>query len=394
MSINYQDLHNQLAGYVEFARLQQERQTEVKAKAMELLQANAYDLANLGKKLERASKQVPSLRCAAPVKEPLTFRQAAPQLPVQSTIVAADGSQILADRHSEVQYSLINVGAIQMKIGTSEAPQVSIISQLLRSGNEPNEEMITEEILALKRDVAERNRLADLADGADPPVITFTDGPMELWGGWESTNSEDRVFQENLAAYIQALDRLCERNVATAGYVDKPGSALVIRLLELAMTPVAHFNELTKTNPLYGITDATLFREILQPGERSAVFALHSRFANRYSGRRRLHFFYLNVGTAIQPWLARVEIPAWVEEDASLLNGVHAALMHQCQAFGANPYPYLLHRAHEAAVVTLRDREEVTQMIIAELLKRGIPIERQSNKQYLKDRPGRSHHRL
>ena len=76
-----------------------------------------------------------------------------------------------------------------------------------------------------------------------------------------------------------------------------------------------------------------------------------------------------------------------------MLDGLHATLIHQCRIMGARPYPYLLHRAHETAVVSRDEQEEVTQMIIHELQRRGVPIEGRSFKQVSKDLPGRTRHK-
>ena len=136
------------------------------------------------------------------------------------------------------------------------------------------------------------------------------------------------------------------------------------------------------------MTDRELFRDILQPGERSAIFGIQSRSSKPYQGELSLHFFYLNVGKAEHPYLARVEIPAWVAEDRSRLDSLHAVLVSQCRMIGARAYPYLLHRAHETAVVSLEDKEQVTQMIVNELRKRGLEVAGVSAKQYNKDVSG------
>ena len=64
-------------------------------------------------------------------------------------------------------------------------------------------------------------------------------------------------------------------------------------------------------------------------------------------------------------------------------------LVQQCQIMGKRPYPYLLHRAHEAAVVSMEEKEQVTQMIAHELRKRGVEIGEISHKQAGKDLGGR-----
>jgi hypothetical protein len=52
---------------------------------------------------------------------------------------------------------------------------------------------------------------------------------------------------------------------------------------------------------------------------------------------------------------------------------------------GPGPYPYILHRAHEEALVTLQESEHVEELIVAAFTQRGIPIDEKSNKQYHKD---------
>ena len=110
----------------------------------------------------------------------------------------------------------------------------------------------------------------------------------------------------------------------------------------------------------------------LPPGARSAIFALQSGSAENYTGQLALHFFYLNAGTEHHPWLARVEIPAWVAWSQPSVDALQAVLVAQCRILGSRPYPYLLHRAHETALVKMEEKEQVTQMIALELRRRGL----------------------
>ncbi len=224
--------------------------------------------------------------------------------------------------------------------------------------------------------------LIELAQSAPAPVITFTDGPMELWGAKDADDAID--FQKSLAEYLDVLAQLHELQVITAGYVDRPSANLVVRLLEVAITPQNELAHIKDKRPLDGVTDLDLYHSLLNPGERSAVFAIQSKSAENYQGPLALHFFYLNVGRPGASQLARVELPAWVAADPSRLDQLHATLISQCRLMGSRPYPYLLHRAHETAVVTLDDKTQVTQMILAELRSQGIDVGDVSNKQYAK----------
>jgi hypothetical protein len=64
---------------------------------------------------------------------------------------------------------------------------------------------------------------------------------------------------------------------------------------------------------------------------------------------------------------------------------LQAVLTEQAAILGTRPYPYVLHRAHEVAVVTLPEHQHVEEMIVAEFQRRGIPVAEESYKQYHKD---------
>ncbi len=393
MSLDFQQVREQIKALGENLTQQSQGLRERRLKAETLLaeKAIAYDWLR-----QRVQKVVhfydPNLRCALPRQEdpePLDARFPLPPALERATILAADGSQISPDRHSEVNYCLINVGAIQMSLGNAETPKVTVFSKLIFG-----EDLITpsgvrtEQQLALERDIYERSQLVALAETAPAPIASFTDGPMELWGAMDGAQGDS--YQVSLARYQEVLERLRQLHVAAAGYVDKPAANLVVRLLEVADAPEERLAEVKHEMPLLGVTDRHLFSKILRPGERSAVFAIQSRSALQYRPEFKIHFFYLNVGSDGRPWLARVEIPAWVAMDAALLDLLHAALVQQARILGAGAYPYILHRAHEAAVVTFEEKDQVTQMIIRELRSRGVEVDEVSHKQALKNQPGRA----
>lgn len=352
-----------------------------------ILEGCASDIEQLQHKVQEVVRNYDqTLRCAVPVNEEMNSSHPLPSPPNQVTLIAADGSQIFADRHAEVEYCLVNTGAIVMQYGSSDAPVTSIQSRLIYY---EELEGMSDDRLSLQRDLAERTRLLELASQAPTPVITLTDGPLELW---TTTLEEGRVageFKKSLDQYLAVLRQLYRLNVATAGYVDKPGADLVVRLLEVAKAEVGDLPEIRKFRPFRGVTDRELFKDALKPGERSAIFAIQSRSSKPYQAELGLHFFYLSVGKAEQPYLARVEIPAWVAQDRAMLDNLHAVLVSQCRMIGAQSYPYLLHRAHETAVVSLEEKDQVTMMIVNELRKRGLEVAGASAKQYNKDVSGK-----
>lgn len=390
MALDFQQVQQQVRELGENAAVREQHRTIQRQKAQALLESFATEIPKMRQKvLQTARLYDQNLRCALPVVEGLTTSYPAPPAVPYATLLAADGSQIMPDRHAEVSYFLVNVGAIQLRCGSSAPPQIEVQSKLMYDDQLYTDTgMMGESDFSLARDVAERTLLAELAEGAEQPVLTFTDGPLEIWGVKDA--SDGQAFQEKLNAYLKALQKLCDLGAATAGYVDKPGANMVTRLLEIMITPEEELPNIKRTHPLRGITDIDLYRERLNPGDRSAVFAIQSKSAANYRDDLSLHFFYLNVGWEGRPWLARVEAPRWVVEDSVRLDSIHAALLQQCRIMGRRPYPYLLHRAHEAAVVTYQEKEQVTGMIMAELRRRSVTVGEVSYKQSAKNLPGKT----
>ena len=385
MPVNFQEIRSQIK---DMGRQAPERERVLKNKrliAQELLQTNASRLEELCALVEQATAANNGLRCALPVSEPLTHTTPTPPLPLPLTLLSADGSQINPDRHDAVEFGVINVGAIRLLAGSAQAPQEITRSTLLygdslrSSAGAP----LTEEYVALLRDLFERKLLVELAVKEPLPVVTLTDGPLELFREPNEAPEFQKLFQE----YQDVLRRLAGQGVVTAGYVDKPRADLVVRLLELVM-PGIELEQVMRTRPLRFVTDGDLFQQRLAPGERSAVFAIQSSSSRHFKGALALHFFYLNVGRPEHPWLARVELPAWVAQDAGLLNLLHAALVTQCQQMGSHPYPYALHRAHEVALVSYAEKQQLENMIAGEYLRLGIPAGERSQKQTIKNLSG------
>jgi hypothetical protein len=355
--------------------------------AIKLLEANANQFETLQRKVEQAYEYDPNLRCALPVNETLNASFILPDLPPQVTLIAADGSQINPDRHAALFFSLINVGAIVIEPGSGKAPDIFTFSDL-KYGEElyGDTGLIGEDLIALGRDLAERQKLLDLAKQYPTPVVALTDGPVEVWGP-KGGNSD--AYRRTLENHLMILSRLQERDVTLGGVVDKPGANLVVRLLEIAELHIEDLKDIRKKSSLRGVTDLWLFQQLLHPGERSALFGLQSSSKAHYKGGLALHFFYLNTSRDEHPNLVRVEIPAWVAQDDIKLNTLHAALISQSRILGARAYPYILHRAHEVAVVKFEDKQQVEQMLLLELRRSGVEVGDPSSKQATKDLPGR-----
>ncbi|MGQ9834205.1 MAG: DNA double-strand break repair nuclease NurA [Candidatus Villigracilaceae bacterium] len=381
MTLNFQQVFDKIKQIGVEAQARQEKLDALRERASLLLDAWADKAAELGPKVERASRAVPSLCCALPLEEPLNAHlQPGPASTAETTLIAADGSQVVPDRHAPVLYGLINVGAVIIPKGPKDAPQVLTDSNLSF-----NDEVATwtESLVALRRDLAERKKLLELSRQYPLPVVTLTDGPLQLW---ESHESDEVIgYEKALEDYRDILSQLQKGGVITAGYVDKPASNLVVRLLEVAITPENEFDQLRNYHPLSGVTDLWLFNQILRSRERSAIFALQAPSKAIYRGPLALHFFYLNVGQPGHPRSVRVEIPAWVDGNKSDIDLLHTTLLEQSAIMGAKPYPYILHRAHEMAVVTFQEKQQIEQMLAIELRRSGGEVGEKSAKQTSKD---------
>ena len=398
MAIDFQQIYLTIKEIGAGARERKQKLAERQELARQLFALHADNLAGLRYQVEKAKEADPALRCALPVNERLDFHAAAPHLPGGAILIAADGSQILPDRHSALQYGLINVGAIILKLNSGLAPVIRIDSRLLfeEKLSTPSGAPMSEGMLALLRDTEERTRLLDLAQEfgePDVPVVTFTDGPIELWSVRDGEDAS--LFDQSLKKYLSVLSKLQERGIATAGYIDKPSSDPLIRLLEVATATDEDLQKLREFHPLRGVTDRWLFSGgiagLLSPGERSAIFGFQSKSERDYKGSLALHFFYVNISAEQRlPKIARVDIPKWMADDPEKLGLLHAVIIQQCRVMGAKPYPYLLHRAHESAVVSFEEKRQVDQMLALELQRNGIELDETSNKQSAKDLPGRT----
>ena len=395
MSLDFQELHHQVKKIGEQAQAFSESVNEKRIKAKNMLAHYANDLPNLRQKVKRAGSASLSLRCALPKDEPLNGHYPAPQFQPGIWLLTADGSQILPDRHAQVNYSLVNVGALRLHLGNAAAPEIFTRCELFYE--ELYDDTFSVSDISLKRDLLERQVFVELISGMQTdlndsrsPIVTLTDGTLELWGAKGSEEDSGNSFRKVLESYKKILQRLRELDVTTAAYVDKPHANYILKLLEVASLPDDALDQAAKVKPYMGVSDEVLLADIIAPGERSSVFGIQSQSDKDYQDEIALHFFYLNVGKVGHPWLARVEIPAWVADSSEKLGLLHAVLLQQCRTLGNDPYPYLLHRAHEAAVVTFAEKEQLTQMIVGELMKYRVAIGKVSHKQHHKNHGGRT----
>jgi len=382
MPVNFQQVYTRIKEIAQGAQDSKKILEERRIKARELLALYASELDYLRQKVEAAKAVDSNIRCAVPLKESLASVFPPPASVTDATIIAADGSQINPDRHAAIQFCVINVGVIAMKLRSGAAPAVTVETEILY-GEElmSNGSMIPDGMVAMRRDISERIRLDEVSKDISGPIVNLTDGTLELWG---AKGDDPKAYANFVEQYLGVLSRLHSRGVVTAGYVEKPSADLVMRLLEIAIADNEQIRHLRDFHPLRGVSDRWLYGEhhnpLLPPGYRSAVFVLQSGSEKKYKGALALHFFYLNVGSEGHPWPVRVEIPKWVAEDSKKLDLLHCVLLEQCKMMGSRPYPYLLHRAHEIAVVRFEEKGQVEQLLALELRRTHSEVGDGSNK--------------
>ena len=402
MPINYQEIYTQIKQVGQGAKERRKRKEEAQELAQRLLETYSSELDALRSKVDSAKQADANIRCAVPLDEALASRFAYP-VPASSlqgdsvpaTLIAADGSQAIADRHSPVQFCVINVGAISMKPDSGETPAVEVESELFFGDAIEENGLTTDGGVALRRDLAERSVIEKMSKGMKGSIVSFTDGTLEIFRAKDIDNAN--MYRNTVDKYISVLSRLQGRGIISAGYIDKPSSSLVVKLLELTQITIPEeMEKLRNAPPLKYVTDRWLFGynnklfQLLPPGHRSAVFKIQSTSEKSYRGVLELHFFYLNVGTEGHPWPVRVEIPRWVVDDKKQLDLLHAVLVDQCRMMGSKPYPYLLHRAHETAVVKNEEKQQIEQMLAMELRNQDEEMDDGSYKQSAKDLQGRT----
>ncbi|MBI3164002.1 MAG: DNA double-strand break repair nuclease NurA [Chloroflexi bacterium] len=395
MPINYQEIYTQIKQVGLGAKERRKKKEDAQEQAKSLLETHSSNLDFLRSKVDSAKTADANIRCAVPLDEALASSYPMPDSVTQSTLIAADGSQAIADRHSPVQFCVINVGGIVMKPNSGETPAVDVESELFYGDAIEENGLTTDGGVALRRDLAERSVIEKMSKGMKGSIVSFTDGTLEIFRAKDIDNAN--MYRTTVEKYISVLLRLQERGIISAGYIDKPSSSLVVKLLELTQITIPEeMEKLRNAPPLKYVTDRWLFGynnklfQLLPPGHRSAVFKIQSNAEKTYKGGLELHFFYLNVGTEGHPWPVRVEIPRWVVDDKKQLDLLHAVLVEQCRMMGSKPYPYLLHRAHETAVVKNEEKQQIEQMLSLELIRNSEDVDEGSNKQSAKDLKGRT----
>ncbi|MFA5628719.1 MAG: DNA double-strand break repair nuclease NurA [Dehalococcoidales bacterium] len=364
-----------------------ERQKRL-AKAMSVLCDSSLNINDLKNKIEAGKI---SWMPAEPV-ETLYNKYTAQNPPQNFGVIAADGSQIDIDRHYSARYFLINIGSIILKYGENADADLESNprlyfdqSELVMTSPESGGREIPIEgsLLGIKRDIEELKHLTQLGSSIQEeiPVLLLADGTLIRWNLMSKDIPEFAVneFLEN--GFLKCLEDIrkisADKEIALASYISYPRSADVLGTIRIAVCPYdpvncdkcrrENPNDTYPCNTVDGVLDKDLFINLLENGERSALFISRSQIQERY-GKHRIHFYYLKTDDEI----ARIEIPAWIAENEKLLGLTHALILDQCRK--GQGYPVALSEAHEQAVVTASDRQNLQTLVEASLSEKNIEI--------------------
>ncbi len=184
-------------------------------------------------------------------------------------------------------------------------------------------------------------------DYSGAPTVLLFDGSLIFW---HLSSKEIEVRDYFLNAYLTLLDELYHEKIPVCWYISMPKSKELMSLVRLYL---CSFD--TDKKELYesveSVVDSGIMNSFLQPYTRSIIFSNHSSISAYYPSHLRPFFFYVHTGNEI----GRVEIPAWVAQDQSMVDMIAQIVIDQCIKGGG--YPVALAEAHEQAVVKGPDRE-------------------------------------
>ncbi|MGB3616465.1 MAG: DNA double-strand break repair nuclease NurA, partial [Elainellaceae cyanobacterium] len=237
----------------------------------------------------------------------------------------------------------------------------------------------TDEWMGYRRTVSEAMVLSELAIAAMPqplkhPALAMVDGSLIYW--FLDTLPEAAQHQL-LPPILAAWDKLRDQGIPVVGYISATRSSESLNFLRLHTCPYEepdcqrHCAKTPSSNqrpPCHVFTplrDAALWGKLLSPGQRSPLWRAGASILDRY-GSHQVYFCYLHVGSEV----ARLEMPAWVANDAELLDWALTLTIAQVQkGYG---YPVALAESHNQAVVRGGDRLQFFGLLEREMIRAGL----------------------
>ncbi|MEC4986609.1 MAG: DNA double-strand break repair nuclease NurA [Oscillatoria sp. PMC 1068.18] len=319
---------------------------------------------------------------ACPV-EPLDTKIYLKAPPYTHSVFATDGSQISPSHHEIAYCYLINIGRVMLHYGQSLHPLLDSIPEVFYR---PEDLYVskqwgirTDEWMGYRRTVSEAQILAEMASnwvkppGAHyEPNLALVDGSLILWF-IESLPLEAR--ETILFPILAAWDELRQSKIPLMGYLSASRSIEAVNFLRLQActheTPncVVNCSNLSDRYPcqiIDPLRDATLWANILEPGQRGALWKSSAKILELYDESLQVYFCYVHVGTEI----ARIEVPAWVAEDTELFEQSLGIMLGQ--VYKGYGYPVALAESHNQAVVRGGDRARFFALLEQQMIRAGL----------------------
>lgn len=313
--------------------------------------------------------------------EPLDSRIPLAAAEEAHTVLATDGSQISPSHHEIAYCYLLNIGRVVLHYGQSRYPLLDSLPEVIYRPEDLYRSrqwgISTEEWMGHRRTIAEAVVLAELAaqvlpaEAAPCPTLAMVDGSLIYWF-LEPLPAEAK--EQILPPILAAWEQLRQLRVPLVGYLSAARSGEALNFLRLEACPyeqpdcLSHCNGQTDAAPCQvfsPLKDATYWATALEPGQRGPLWQSSAPILEAY-GDHRIFFCYVHVGAEV----ARLEMPAWVVEDAELLAAALAMTLTQVQkGYG---YPVALAEAHNQAVVRGGDRTRFFALLEREMIRAGL----------------------
>ncbi|MEH2182078.1 DNA double-strand break repair nuclease NurA [Nostoc sp.] len=314
---------------------------------------------------------------ATPI-EPLETCIDIPVPPKIHTVIATDGSQI-APNHHEIAYCyLLNIGRVVLHYGQNRHPLLDSLPEVFYRPEDLYMSrqwgIRTEEWMSFRRTASETTVLAELACSAAPaetPALAMVDGSLIYWFLEQlPMDARDRI----LPPILEAWQQMREAKIPLMGYLSASRSIETMNFLRLLACPhpvpdcKSHCpNQLEKVpcKIFEQLRDTSVWATRLKPGQRSTLWRSNSPILELY-GDQTIYFCYVHVGTEI----ARIEVPVWVAENATMLDQALGLMLAQVQkGYG---YPVAIAEAHNQAVVKGGDKARFFALLEQQMIKAGL----------------------
>ena len=278
-------------------------------------------------------------------------------------------TEVLAELAQWVTQNPSRENSIELSIAEPVAELISEpIAELAATKKRSTRTKRTEQLSLLE---SQRSRAMPIITPSKIPTIAMVDGSLIYWFLEQLPGeARDRILQPILAAWRQ----LQSIGVPMVGYISASRSGESLNFFRFLTCPYTspdcqtHCSNLPDKAPcqvLEPLRDAAVWARLLNPGERSPLWRSSAKIQDYYE-EQCIYFCYLHVGTEV----ARVEVPEWVAQDATMMTRAMSLVIAQVQkGYG---YPVALAEAHNQAVVRGGDRSRFFGLLEQQMIRAGL----------------------